>query len=240
MIDQLYEEAVARKSDLQSHLHILRNYATQCDLIVELGFRHGLSATAFLATLPKRLHSIDWNHPPFGIDQEKLAQLLTLREFTYQEADSRTVKIPECDLLFIDTWHTYDQLFLELMIHADQVRTYILIHDTLESQFPGMTCAVEDFVLDNPWKIEAEVFTPPGLIVLERTGTQPTFRYSMAFRKNLESEIELQQKLFFEDIDEDTGPQNPAWHEYVRSIRGFFKNQKRWPRANQGITERLK
>jgi len=44
--------------------------------------------------------------------------------------NSATVKLPVVDLLFIDTWHVYAHLIRELEFHHDNVRKYIIMHNT--------------------------------------------------------------------------------------------------------------
>lgn len=40
------------------------------------------------------------------------------------------VQLPECDILMIDTLHTYDQLLKELKLLSGKTKRYILMHDT--------------------------------------------------------------------------------------------------------------
>ena len=52
------------------------------------------------------------------------------KNLTFIEGDVLKLEIEETDLLFIDTWHCYDQLKEELRLHADKSRKYICFHDT--------------------------------------------------------------------------------------------------------------
>src|SRR5262249_50913089 len=46
------------------------------------------------------------------------------------EADVLKIEIEPTDLLFIDTWHVYEQLKCELMLHAGKALRFIALHDT--------------------------------------------------------------------------------------------------------------
>ncbi len=52
------------------------------------------------------------------------------KDAKYITANVLETEIDETDLLFIDTWHCYDQLFAELTKHAPKVKKYIAFHDT--------------------------------------------------------------------------------------------------------------
>ena len=75
---------------------------------------------AFLDAKPKKLTSYDINHP--NIWQEGDIRLNECKnfarenniEFNFIQDDVLKVNIEETDLLFLDTWHVYDQLKQEL------------------------------------------------------------------------------------------------------------------------------
>lgn len=121
-------EHLGRSSDIQEHLGLLRGLAMKCNIVVELGFRTGVSTSAFL--------SADAHVTSFDIDKrvcrpfvQRLAKDYP-NTFTFKEGDSRKVEIPECDLLFIDTDHTEATTLQELCLHEMHVETWIVLHDT--------------------------------------------------------------------------------------------------------------
>jgi len=69
---------------------------------------------------------------------------------------SLSVDIASCDLLFIDTRHTADQLTWELQRHAGKVRQRIVLHDTQilgergEDGGPGLLVALRAFLREFP------------------------------------------------------------------------------------------
>ncbi|MFM7921117.1 MAG: hypothetical protein ACKPJJ_12890, partial [Planctomycetaceae bacterium] len=86
------------------------------DPVVQFRMRHGVSIVALLAGQPQTLISCDLNH-------NSIVELLKSRQgktaFSFVQGDSLSVDIGSCDLLFIDTRHTADQLTRELQRHAD-------------------------------------------------------------------------------------------------------------------------
>jgi len=233
----IYQKFLAMSSDIQKHLPILRLYAEKCPRIIELGFRGGVSTAALMAARPSRLTIIDWDKPPFQIDRQRLTQIIhdgldqkTTVEF--QPQDSMDAWLNEADMLFLDTFHTYEHLFLELIRHADSIMKYMLIHDTDESSCPGMFNAVEDFLMDNrQWQLGKRLRERPGLTILERTGGWGTFQYSKAFTTTLYTEVRRQKEMYYDSIGH-FGTTNPEWREYIEQMKLRFADAQRWPLTN--------
>lgn len=128
MKHQAYQEHLNRHSDIREHLGLLHGLAMNCDQVVELGFRTGVAASAFLAAGAK-LHSVD-------IDKRCRKHVQRLAHdypdtFVFKLGDSMTCEIPGCDLLFIDTDHTEATTAVELERHEQFVYTWIVLHDTV-------------------------------------------------------------------------------------------------------------
>jgi len=77
--------------------------------------------------------------------------------------------------LFIDTYHSYDQLKRELALHADKVRKFIVLHDTEafgmvgeDGKKLGLIGAIKEFVDEGIWQIYVELMNNNGLTVLTR------------------------------------------------------------------------
>lgn len=156
-----YQELIATPSDINEHLPVLKRYAEECDIIMEMGVRWIVSTWAFLAGNPKKLTSLDLYNPSnFGgnIQEVYEAALNSEINFEFVEQDSLTYNMDECDLLFIDTWHDYLQLKKELFRHHTKVKKYIILHDTVSYGFTN-----EDLVVSgNHSKIETNL--PKGLV----------------------------------------------------------------------------
>jgi hypothetical protein len=137
-----------------------------------MGTRAGVSATALLAAQPAKLVCYDRVRRP----QVDLLQTAAGRtEFVFHEADVLEVAIEETELLFIDTWHVYEQLRAELHLHAAKVRKYLVLHDTTtfgdygeEPGHRGLWPAVEEFLKLGTFRLKERLHHNNGLTVLER------------------------------------------------------------------------
>jgi len=177
-IRQRFERVKRERRDISEHLDTLYNYAKECDVIVELGINEGISTTAFCLAVQenpeKKFYNYDYIEPTF----QKLLDMCKEEgvEFDFTLADVLTIEIPECDLLFTDTLHTYGQLRQELALHAGKVSKYIIIHDTETFGKVGVvpgTCglqpAIDEFLQDNSeWSIKVHFRNNNGLTILGR------------------------------------------------------------------------
>ena len=185
-----YEELCLIPSDINEHLPTLKKYSEECDIVTEMGVRWIVSTWALLSGNPKKMTSIDLNHPSvFGgnIDEVYNAVNETSINFTFIESDSLKINIEPCDLLFIDTWHDYSQLKKELTRHHNNVKKYIILHDTntfgyedepldwnnievIETNLPkGLCPAIDEFLMTNKeWVLWERKPNNNGLTVLKK------------------------------------------------------------------------
>jgi hypothetical protein len=169
-----YQAACATPSDINEHLPTLHELAKDCRHVTELGTRFGNSTLALLAAQPKRLVCYDLVRFP-QVDQ--LQALAGETEFVFHQEDALRADIEETDLLFIDTFHAYEQLKEELRRHAAKARRYIVLHDTTtfgekgetEGQ-RGLWPAVEEFLAEGSFRLKQRFTNNNGLAVLERNG----------------------------------------------------------------------
>lgn len=176
-IEEIYQRRCNENSDICQHLPTLKKYAEKCETIVELGVRSIVSTWAFLMGKPKSLLSVDILHPskyidydPNGCNLELVYQLSkeSGTEFTFLEADTLKVKLPECDLMFFDTLHTYYQLSEELDLHGHKVNKYMIFHDTVTYK-DELIPAIEDYMEQHNgiWSIHETFYNNNGLMVLK-------------------------------------------------------------------------
>lgn len=169
-----FRRLCGEKHDISEHLGLLRGLA--CDpevgLIVEIGFRTGVSATA-LATAGKPLHCYDIEPCTTGVGRLKLLA----PKFHFKQGDSLLATIPDCDLLHIDSLHTYKHLRAELHRHARYCRKWIALHDTAtfgkkgkDGSEPGLMTAVREFLEQEgrEWMVLLHLTNNNGLTVLQR------------------------------------------------------------------------
>lgn len=133
-LQELVNKLHRTQSDINEHFPAIIKYGSECDHITEMGVRGIYSTWAWLACNPKNgLYSYDLHNPTkWGGDLQSVidtAEAYNIK-FLFTEADVTKIEIEPTDLLFIDTWHCYDQLKLELSLHSDKVKKYICFHDT--------------------------------------------------------------------------------------------------------------
>lgn len=189
-LDEKFIQMVNTPSDINEHLSILKKYAEECDHVTEMGVRWIVSTYAFLAAQPKTMVSIDIQHPSnWGAsleDVEIYAQEINCN-YKFWQTNNLEIEIEPTDLLFIDTWHSYKQLKAELLLHANKVKKYIILHDTVlfgdqdelnsyndfgwynEYDKKGLLPALNEFLESHTEWVRHEVFmNNNGLTVLKR------------------------------------------------------------------------
>lgn len=185
--------------DIREHLPTIQNYASKCEHVTELGVRWVVSTWSLMAALPKKLRSFDIEHfSKYGVDENILNEVskdLGVDFKFYQEDVLLTDKIEETDLLFIDTLHNYKQLKMELHLHGNKARKYLIFHDTAsfgeEDEAPlepnplwgndlmeyynslkdwnGINPAIIEFIMANSnWHFDYVATNNNGLTVLRR------------------------------------------------------------------------
>lgn len=185
LINQIYQNKCNIPSDIHEHLPVLKKYAEDCNVVVEMGVRSIVSTWAFLSARPDELVSVDIvhpmdyiNHDPDGCNIDLVKELADKNKIGFRFILGDTLKIDpiQCDLLFIDTLHDYDQLKGELEIHSGSCRKYIILHDTTHFSEKGETPgkggiwkAIEEFLdMSTEWAIKERLVNNNGLTILER------------------------------------------------------------------------
>lgn len=128
-VEAVFDDVHARPRDLEQHMPALRALAENCDTVVEMTGRRE-STVAFLAGRPKKLVSFttETDH-----HTRKAAALVTdstrYQKHALTAMEPPTV-IPETDLLFVDTVHTYPYVLSLLHRYVAACRRWIVLHDT--------------------------------------------------------------------------------------------------------------
>lgn len=176
-------------SDINEHFPTIIKYGSECKTITEFGVRGVVSTWGWLASMPDRLTCYDLHYPNrWQGDLQSVydtANHLGI-EFEFIQGDSLQIDIEQTDLLFIDTWHVYDQLIRELIKHESFVNKYICLHDTTSYEFVneanssehslndpltkhGLWPAVEEFLRTNTnWILKERFTNNNGFTILER------------------------------------------------------------------------
>jgi hypothetical protein len=193
-----YEYLCDTPSDINEHLPVLRELAKQCGSVVEIGVRSVVSTVAIIQGLSENQSEsrtylgIDLAMPPE--DKLKACKKFAARNnirFDFWKENDMNIEIPEVELLFIDSLHTYCHLTYELEKFSPNVRKYIALHDTSApwgdtdescydgdySEYPGwfdrskrgLWPAVEDFLERHPeWRLHERRLNNHGFTILER------------------------------------------------------------------------
>lgn len=170
-IDQMYGKSLGQRHNIQEHLGFLKGLALECETVTEFGFRSGTSTVALLAGGAK-VTSYDIKMWP----RVKSLRKIVPQRFKFVQGDTRKVTIEPCDMLFIDTWHTEDQVYAELKRHHDKVKKWIALHDTKtfgrqgeDKKSRGLMFGIERFLEEHEeWKIMLAFRHCHGFMVLWR------------------------------------------------------------------------
>lgn len=185
--------------DIREHLDTLTYYASKCEHVTELGVRWVVSTWYFIAGKPKTLNSFDITHvSEYGVNEAIIKSVAKENgvDFNFIQEDVLTTdKIIETDLLFIDTLHNYKQLKMELKLHGNKAKKYLIFHDIVSfgeedetesveaAHWPtrlkdyyrslenrkGINHAIVDFLTENRhWVIDKLSTRSNGLLVLRR------------------------------------------------------------------------
>lgn len=164
-IEKKYQEFCNTPSDINEHLPKLREYANMCEHVTEMGVRGCVSLHAFLASKAKQVVAIDILNVATPI----------ISKLKFICASTLEIEIEKTDFLFIDTYHTYEQLKKELNLHAKNVNKFIGFHDTFifgtngEDGGKGLLQAITEFLQENKeWQMEYHTNNNNGLSIIAR------------------------------------------------------------------------
>ena len=189
-LEQIVNQIYTTPSDINEHIPTFIEYASECDHITEMGVRAITSTWAFLGTAPKKLISYDIENPKhYGANIDVVYEVAKQYGLNYEfiQADVLKIEIEETDLLFLDTWHAYDQLKAELDRHNSKARKYIIMHDTTSYEFrdepltsentfegekssgKGLWPAITEFLEENNnWELHKRFTNNNGITILKR------------------------------------------------------------------------
>ena len=163
-----------------SHFEMLNKYANLCDSVTEFGVYDWNTTWAFINSDIKKLRCYDGKERgKFGRSNGGYEDVLKACgeqgiDFKFVKANTRECDIDETDLLFLDTWHSYDQVSSELRL-APKVKKFILFHDTVlfgvigSGGEEGILRAINEFLEQNPrWEIIENNQDGNGLLAIAR------------------------------------------------------------------------
>ena len=152
-----YSDALKENSDIVKHLPILKEYASKCENILEIGLGFGNSTLAFLEASPKEVITIEIDKN-WGKDiLENLFIVAKEKNVKYNiiYADSRNLTIDDkFDMLLIDGDHSYLTVKKELEIYPNYINKYIAFHDIVTFGYRDMIITPENHKHGINWAIE--------------------------------------------------------------------------------------
>jgi len=177
------EDLILEPSDINEHLQRLVVYAVPCKSILELGFRTGVSTWAWLLGIQDggRLTSVDIEACPIEEHAEAAREHGIDFRFVRGNSTDRSLRLPDSDLLFIDTRHIASTVWAELNIHAAKTRKFIVFHDTescwdfgectdeFGNVHQGLRYGMEPWLAAHPeWGVEGTFANNNGLTIWRR------------------------------------------------------------------------
>lgn len=150
--------------DMAPHIATLAKHAAEATTIIEWGVRGGVSTWAILDAMPADAHlwSVDI------VDCVVPPRVSADPRWTFLVGDDLDPAIQaqlpgECDMVFIDTSHTYEQTVGELAYALSLNPDRIVMHDYV---MPPVAQAADEFCAANGWRVVHNEL-PYGLATLE-------------------------------------------------------------------------
>lgn len=166
--DELRAWMKSQPRDLDQHLDKLAELASQCQHVTEISKRR--ESTVGLLACPGKI--VSYNVESDDI-QERLKTLFGKRISFSAKQSTALKEIEATDLLFIDSKHTANHLYSELLQFAPHVRRWIVCHDTAlygergEDGGPGLLPAIRRYLTEQPqWSVIYHTQNQYGLTVL--------------------------------------------------------------------------
>ena len=178
-LEQFYQEIVRIQQDnhgkeYTAHHSVLSKYAAECSSIKELGVCQGATLAGLLLCKPKTLIGIDIDDQYFTPYHSLFYKYASDNNINFKFIKGSSIDasmVTPVDLLHIDSYHVYDHLLKELIVHAPSVKKYIVFHDTRHTKSaPGLLKAIAHYIteIDQQWQIVDHYIFNAGYTVIKR------------------------------------------------------------------------
>lgn len=193
IIDEKYHYLSSVTGDINHYFSTITKYCRECDSVAELGVRWVTGTWAFLYGLreenkdyhlPKKYVGIDidpiekWDPSALNLLKQGAKQRAIDYNFIQVSSIDPNIinSLPNFDLVFVDTLHTYDQVKKELDIWHLKTNKYIMFHDTtlfryggFDGDTIGIWPAITEFLTNHPeWEMWETIPSSPGLTIIKR------------------------------------------------------------------------
>ena len=143
VFEQEYEKRLNTPSDIYEHLATLKQYASECESVLELGVRKCVSSWALALGLLNNSGKRTMYMSDINVCDTSLIETVSKQtdlKIVAKWGNNLELDLEEdVDLTFIDTWHVYGQLKRELARFAPRTKKYIIMHDTTVDEWQGET-----------------------------------------------------------------------------------------------------
>ena len=164
---------------ITEHLPLLRSLAAQCASVVEFGTWHCHSANALVLGTKGVVTSFDHMIWAPEIIQPIISEFCEHSRGKFIFKPQTTLQeglFGECDLLFLDSKHSYINVKYELEVYGMCSRKYLVFHDTVtfgevgDDGKKGILSAIYEFMAQHTcWRVVMDELNNNGLLVLKRT-----------------------------------------------------------------------
>lgn len=163
-MEAIYNQLCNEPSDIYEHLPILRQYASHCARVCELGVRGCVSAVALAQGLADSSYVTMEDITPMkklylydivpDIDLSRIEEGCFAKGITiYDHFGQNDLDVEDYgdkyDLLFIDSAHNYPHCYEELCKFGKNTERYIIFHDTtidgITSEYVRMGCEPQHY-----------------------------------------------------------------------------------------------
>lgn len=153
--------------DMYKRLDYIQKTFIGVETITEFGPFQGCSTAAWISLRPKKFVTVDrgvsLDIPVFQQAAEEVGV-----SFKFVIGNDIEIDIEPCELLFIDTMHTEDHTFNELLRHADKISKYLVFHDVNPNRFDTLKGINKWWVNHLEWQLKYQDFEDCGFMVLEK------------------------------------------------------------------------
>lgn len=154
------DQGIAEHEMSPNQIWTIVQIAAQCSSAVEFGVRRGVSTLSIAFGLANSESPTAWFN---SYDIVKSSDSIDMEAYTkaakdanvsakFILANSRKVEIPETDLLFVDSYHSYSHFMEEMRLHSHRARKYIIMHDSSQSGTFGLQDQKEGYDQDHDYK----------------------------------------------------------------------------------------
>ena len=165
-----YEEAKTKKSDFHEHVETIKSLSDHCDIVAEIGWWEKPALVAMAASSAKQIVSYSSKRK---VSWELMSKLMGDR---FKTVEGPVMSIERCDLLFLDTQHTGEVVYNQMIGCAAQVNKYIVVHTTEiygetgdQTNTKGVLWGIRRFLMENKeWTVIRHDKNNFGLVVLSK------------------------------------------------------------------------